>query len=109
LDLLVYSLYAFAAVVTANVVEVLFFMGQVDSRRLLVSNARKILLSIYNYNGSAVVYSKANTSPSPAVTIKLPDFGNIVTDQPQKVTDRLKVEEILVDSMASRTKNKKVF
>jgi hypothetical protein len=43
------------------------------------------------------------------ISIKLPDLGSIVTDQPQKVTDnKLKLKEEL-DSIALRTRNKKIF
>jgi hypothetical protein len=68
----------------------------------------KCCVSIYNYNGSRVEYSKTNTSP--AVSIKsLPELGGTVSNQPQKeIKDKLNVREDL-DLIAKRTRSKTMF
>jgi hypothetical protein len=68
----------------------------------------KCCVSIYNYNGSRVDYAKTNTSP--AIPIKsLPELSSAVTEQPKRVSnDTYQVKEEL-ESIAKRTRSKKMF
>jgi hypothetical protein len=54
----------------------------------------KCCVSIHNYNGTKAIYSQANTSPSPAVSIKsLPEVGNVVIEQPKSMkNDKLELQ-----------------
>jgi hypothetical protein len=68
----------------------------------------KCCVSIYNYNGSKVEYTKTNTSP--AISIKfLLEIGDIVTDQPKrKHNEKPEVEEVL-ESISERIRGKRMF
>jgi hypothetical protein len=69
----------------------------------------KCCVSIHNYNGSRVIYSKTNTSPSPAISTKsLPELGSTVTEQPKRMTnDKIGLEES--EPIAIRTRTEKMF
>jgi hypothetical protein len=67
----------------------------------------KCCVSIYNYNGSRVEYTKTNTSP--AISLKsLPEIGSIVTESPRRVkNERPGVEEL--ESISKGTRSKRMF
>jgi hypothetical protein len=70
----------------------------------------KCCVSIHNYNGSKVVYSKASASPSPVISTKsLPKLGSLVTEPPKnKASGELVLQEE-TEPIAVRTRNKKSF
>lgn len=67
----------------------------------------KCYVSIYNYNGSKVEYSKTNTSP--AISLKsLPEIGDVVTEQPRKVhAESSDMEES--EPISTRIRSRRMF
>jgi hypothetical protein len=67
----------------------------------------KCCVSIYNYNGSRVEYSKTDTSPAASIK-SLPELRSIVSNQPEIINDRLNIEKE-TESISMRTRSKKMF
>jgi hypothetical protein len=67
----------------------------------------KCCVSIYNYNGSNVGYTKTNTSP--AISLKsLPGIGDVITEQPRRVhTESPDMEES--EPILKRTRSRGMF
>jgi hypothetical protein len=68
----------------------------------------KCCVSIYNYNGPRVEYTKTDTSP--AISIKsLPELGSATTSQPKREADERSKIGDEYESISKRTKSKKMF
>jgi hypothetical protein len=68
----------------------------------------KCCVSIYNYNGSRVEYSKTDTSP--AISIKsLPELGGITTDKPKRSANETSELKDETDCISKRTRSKRMF
>ncbi|PNF23406.1 hypothetical protein B7P43_G12246 [Cryptotermes secundus] len=85
-----------------------WFWSRLSRRDCWKQTHDKCCVSIYNYNGSRVEYSKTNTSP--AISMKsLPEIGNAVTESPKRLANEtLKIDEEL-DCISKRTRSKRMF
>jgi hypothetical protein len=70
----------------------------------------KCCVSIHNYNGARVEYSKTSTTPSPSISVRsLPELGNVVTREPKKVVNENLGSDKELEPIAIRTRSKKMF
>lgn len=70
----------------------------------------KCCVSIHNYNGARVEYSKTSTTPSPAISVhSLPELGNVVIREPKKVVNEDLESDKELEPIAIRTRSKKMF